>query len=96
MKLRLWDDTGLQTKDGDIASDKGQSDGHLYESSVLITEKGSLKWLRDYRNLCQVVDQLQLQPGKWTSPGGYCKLFENGEVSIRWYSNNRTLTLKGE
>ncbi|CAB4012887.1 Hypothetical predicted protein [Paramuricea clavata] len=27
---------------------------------------------------------------------GYCKLFENGEVSIRWYSNSKTLTVKGE
>ena len=59
---------------------------------------GSLKWRKNFEELRLAVDRLQLQSSKgWTSPGGYCKLFENGEVSIRWYSNySKTLTVKGE
>ncbi len=48
--------------------------------------KDKLKWQGDYNELCEFVDGLQLQPGSWSTPGGNCKLFENGEVAIRWYS----------
>ncbi len=62
-----------------------------------MTANGNLKWQKNFEELRLAVDRLQLQSSKgWTSPGGYCKLFENGEVSIRWYSNSKTLTVKGE
>lgn len=64
--------------------------------SILITDKGILKWQNNFEDLRLAVDRLQLKSGNWTSPGGCCKLFQNGEVSIRWYSNSKTLTLKGE
>ena len=75
-----------------------EDSSRLSEGNVLAAKKpkGNLKWQGDYNELCQFVDDLQLQPGSWSTPGGNCKLFENGEVAIRWYSNTRTITLKGE
>ena len=76
---------------------KPSSDSELTESSILMIANGNLKWQKNFEELRLAVDRLQLQSSKgWTSPGGYCKLFENGEVSIRWYSNSKTLTVKGE
>ena len=76
---------------------KPLSDSEQIESSILMTANGNLKWQKNFEELRLAVDRLQLQSSKgWTSPGGYCKLFENGEVSIRWYSNSKTLTVKGE
>ena len=53
-----------------------------------------MKWQTGFEEL----RLLQLRPGKctWINPGSYSKLFENGEVAIRWYSNSKTLTVKGE
>ncbi|CAB4016503.1 Hypothetical predicted protein [Paramuricea clavata] len=74
-----------------------ECDSELIESSILMIANGNLKWQKNFEELRLAVDRLQLQSSKgWTSPGGYCKLFENGEVSIRWYSNSKTLTVKGE
>ena len=76
---------------------KPLSDSEQIESSILMTANGNLKWQKNFEELRLAVDRLQLQSSKgWTSLGGYCKLFENGEVSIRWYSNSKTLTVKGE
>ncbi|CAB4003019.1 Hypothetical predicted protein [Paramuricea clavata] len=76
---------------------KPSSDSELIESSILMIANGNLKWQKNFEELRLAVDRLQLQSSKgWTSPGGYCKLFESGEVSIRWYSNSKTLTVKGE
>ncbi len=64
-----------------------------------MTANGNLKWQKNFEELRLAVDRLQLQSSKgWTSPGGYCKLFETSRyvVSIRWYSNSKTLTVKGE
>ena len=65
------------------------------QSSILVTEKGNLKWQRNFEDLKLAVDPLQIRAGNWSSSGGYCKLFENGEISIRWYTNIKTLTAKG-
>lgn len=75
-----------------------EDSGKLTGGSVLATKKskGNLKWRGDYNELCQFVDGLQLQPGSWSTPGGNCKLYENCEVTIRWYSNTGTITLKGD
>lgn len=72
------------------------SDGQFCESNIIITDRGGLKWQGNLEDLRLAVDRLRLHPGTWSSPGGHCKLFENGEVSMRWYSNNGTLTVKGD
>jgi hypothetical protein len=75
-----------------------ENSSRLSEGNILAAKKPkrNLKRQGDYNELCQFVDDLQLQPGSWSTPGGNCKLFEKGEVAIRWYSNTRTITLKGE
>ena len=66
-------------------SDSEKEIDSLYTDSVSVTSKGNLKWLRDYNDLCQFVNDLGLQPGKWTTPGGNGKLFQNSQITIRWY-----------
>jgi hypothetical protein len=34
--------------------------------------------------------------GKWSGPGGDCKLFEAENTEIRWYSKTKTLTVEGD
>ncbi len=76
---------------------KPSNDSDQIESSILMTANGNLKWQKNFEELRLAVDRLQLRSSKgWISLGGHCKLFKNGEVSIRWYSNSKTLTVKGE
>jgi hypothetical protein len=59
-----------------------EDSSRVSEGNVLAAKKpkGNLKLQGDYNELCQFVDDLQLQPGSWSTPGCNCKLFENGEV----------------
>lgn len=84
-----------QTSNDDQGAIKDQTEASLNNRRLLVTEKGSLKWLSDYEELCHVIERLQLQPGKWTTPRGQCKQFENNDVIICWYAKSGTLTLKG-
>lgn len=77
-------------------SDSEKEIDSLYTDSVSVTSKGNLKWLRDFKDLCQFVNDLGLQPGKWTTPGGNSKLFQNSQITIRWYWNSGSLNLKGD
>ena len=65
-------------------------------SCLKLSCKGKLKWIGDFENLQALINQeLGLQT-KWTTPSGGSKLFENDEVSIRWYTNTSTLMIKGK
>ncbi|CAB4044722.1 Hypothetical predicted protein, partial [Paramuricea clavata] len=33
---------------------------------------------------------------KWSTPGGYCKIFEDENLTIRWYTDSFSLTINGE
>ena len=64
-----------------------------------MNERGTFKWIGQFSDLCEFIEQLEIQPAsqpaKWTTPGGGSKLFENSDISIRWYANNGTLTVNG-
>ena len=96
-QLLFESDHGMNSFDNStkLSSFEKRNNGQLYEN-IIITDKGGLMWQRNLEDLGLVIDQLQLHPGTLSSPGGHCKQFENEEVSIRWYSNNGTLTVKGE
>lgn len=64
------------------------------ESKLLISSKGTLKWLSDYEHLCYAIERLQLKLEKWTTPRGQSKQFENSDVVICWYEKTGTLTFK--
>ena len=36
-----------------------------------------------------------MSDGKWSTPGGHAKMYENEDISIRWYSNTKSITLSG-
>jgi hypothetical protein len=95
---QIFDNIELEHSNCSTAVLNNEDSSRLSEGNVLAAKKpeGNLKWQGDYNELCQFVDDLQLQPGSWSKPGGNCKLFESGEVAIRLYSNTRTITLKGE
>ena len=33
--------------------------------------------------------------GRWTTPGGYCKLLDLDEVVVRWYMDSKSFTING-
>ena len=94
-ELESLDIFSQHSSDKDQGESKDQSEAPSNLRSLFVTEKGSLKWRSDYEGLCHVVEQLQLQPGKWTIPRGQCKQFANSDVVICWYINSGTLTIKG-
>ncbi len=61
-----------------------------------ITEKGKLRWTGSFENLEILMNELLETQVKWKSPGGNCKLLEMDGFGMRWYSNNCSLTIKGE
>ena len=66
----------------------------LQKRSVL-TKRGSLKWEGSFESLKKLFDTVLKTETKWTTPAGGCKQYENSALYIRWYTINKTLTIKG-
>jgi hypothetical protein len=49
-----------------------------------------------FEELKTLMNELTEKDLKRTSPGGHCKLLELDEAEIRWYSNNKSLTIRGK
>ena len=65
--------------------------------SLSLNNKGKLIWTASYDSLQRFVKEyLNLHEGRWSSPGGDGKLYEAGDVSIKWYANSQTITVYGE
>ena len=65
---------------------------HLY---LLCASKDKIKWFGEFESLKEFLSKnLNLQ-GKWSSPGGKCKLLQTKEISIRWYSDRKSLNING-
>lgn len=79
-----------------MSESRDPDDSSSIQSSLSTTERGSLKWYGTFEALQQLINDLLKVKSKWSSPGGGSRLFEGEEVAIRWYSNNGSLTLKGE
>ena len=44
-----------------------------------------------------MIRQLGIQSNtKWSTPGGYCKKFEDENLTIRWYTDSFSVTINGE
>jgi hypothetical protein len=66
------------------------------ENYLTVNEKGKFKWIGSFEELKTLMNELTEKDLKWTSPGGHCKLLELDEAEIRWYSNNKSLTISGK
>ena len=65
--------------------------------SLSLNNKGRLIWTASYDSLQRFVEEyLNLRERSWSSPGGDGKLYEAGDVSIKWYANSQTITVYGE
>ena len=65
--------------------------------SLSLNNKGKLIWTASYDSLQRFVEEyLNLRERSWSSPGGDGKLYEAGDVSIKWYANSQTITVYGE
>ena len=61
-----------------------------------ISHKGKLVWTSSFEALQSFVSEaLNLSDGKWSTPGGHAKLYENEDIAIRWYSDTKSITLSG-
>ena len=61
----------------------------------VLTKRGSFKWEGSFESLKKLFDTVLKTETKWTTPGGGCKQYENNALHIRWYTINKTLTIKG-
>ena len=61
---------------------------------LIITEKGKLKWRGDLPALQLFLDEALNIKGNWTTASG-AKILKNDKATIRWYSQNESLTIGG-
>ena len=66
--------------------------------NLKVTTKGKLKWKGSFSDLQDLlIRELGIQTEtKWSTPGGYCKKFENNDLTIRWYTDSFSLIIKGD
>ena len=62
---------------------------------LTVSEKGKIKWNGPFEVLKSLMKELTKSEANWTSSGGYCKLLQVNDVTIRWYSDSKSLTLNG-
>ena len=60
-----------------------------------VPAKGNYKWCGSFDILQSVINELLDTTTKWTTPGGGSKLYEGEDISVRWYSTNFSLCIKG-
>jgi hypothetical protein len=63
-----------------------------------INNRNKLVWTGSFEALQQFVQEvLELNAGKWSSPGADAKLFEAEEkdIAIKWYAKSQTITVNG-
>lgn len=63
------------------------------EKYLFSNNKGNLKWFGDFVLLQELFDHLLQHQLIWSKPGGYCRKLEGDGFTIRWYSDNGTLTV---
>ena len=65
---------------------------------IIIDENRKLKWKESYEALKVYVNKTLKLNGKWSSPGGNLKLFNEttGSIIIRYYTNSASLLIQGE
>jgi hypothetical protein len=61
---------------------------------LIFTEKGKLKWRGDFTTLQQFLDKAFNIKGNWTTASG-AKTLKIDKATIRWYSQNESLTIGG-
>ena len=66
------------------------------QAELFITTRGSFKWLGSFDELKKFCDKILKIDSRWLVPGGGCKSFENEDITIRWYSTNNSLIIKGQ
>ena len=67
-----------------------------FNEQLKISSNGKLKWQGSLEGLQALINrELGLQT-KWSTPIGGSKLFENDDLTIRWYTKSFTLTIKGK
>jgi predicted nucleic acid-binding Zn-ribbon protein len=81
------------------SSDNTSILGNLQETDdkmkdLIITEKGKLKWRGDLTTLQQFLDKALNIKGNWTTASG-AKTLKTDKTTIRWYSQNESLTIGG-
>ena len=56
----------------------------------------SIRKMRRFEELKKCCDKILKIDSRWLVPGGGCKSFENEDITIRWYSTNNSLIIKGQ
>ena len=76
-----------------FVNEMNEQNGNLIHS-LSFNSKGELTWLASFNSLQPFVEEvLCLSGGKWSSPGGDTKLYQNQDLSIKWYTKSNTLAV---
>ena len=77
-----------------FVNEMNEQNGNLIHS-LSFNSKGELTWLASFNSLQLFVEEvLCLSGGKWSSPGGDTKLYQNQDLSIKWYTKSKTLAVR--
>ena len=96
----------VQTTSSDISNElskDSESDTIYYSTKypdnaakyLKINERGKIKWTGPFTSLKLLMNELTEKECKWSTPGSSFKLLELDELSVRWYSDNNSLTING-
>lgn len=62
---------------------------------LVLDDEETTKWNGDFKSLQNFVENSLKLKGKWSTPGGGSKLFQNDDLSIRWYTPSKSMKLAG-
>ena len=74
--------------------DADDFDKDVYQNSLSITR--NFKWFGDFDNLQGLFNNLLNKQTSWSKPGGCCRKLEADNLTVRWYSENHSLTINGD
>jgi hypothetical protein len=68
------------------------------DDKIITVVNGKLKWNEDFESLKYFIKTTLNLTGKWSSPGGHLKLFDedSGRLIVRFYTNSTSLLFQGD
>jgi hypothetical protein len=77
---------------------KNSNVSQIDDKIITVVINGKLKWNEDFESLKYFIKTILNLTGKWSSPGGNLKLFDedSGRLIVRFYTNSASLLFQGD
>ena len=73
----------------------GSSNVEECKRNLIITNKDCFKWFGEFGALQMLFNDILKSEISWSKPGGSCRKLEVDQLTVRWYSDNHSLTING-